>query len=226
MWVFCLVFIMGQNWFTPGSGSGLLVNGEPGEPFPIECLLRDYHYSVELIDDHGRCSVNISTQACYGACDTIDLGNAEGSPTAQQHVCVPTSTIRKTVDLTHCNRGVDTPLTSYTYLEATECGCRSCETTKFACLSRQYKVDEETSSSPSPSKRTSWGPYRNRKVPVPQGRIQPHPPGTDESFPDPFDLEEERYIGRNEIPRPKKPAVSKKIQQRRAVQENDDETFF
>jgi len=115
----------------------------------LACLLREYTFEAVLSDRRGhKCRGNITTNACYGWCDTCEIGSdisTDGNaPCVQQQVCGPDRTETKNVPLTTCDDDADQHIRRFIFIEALSCVCQKCDPTKMKCSRRTQKVDGET----------------------------------------------------------------------------------
>lgn len=109
--------------------------GEEAE-YPLGCHPMKFNLTFRQTDKAGRaCWGQVQTYACYGSCDTFELGTAGGQMTGRQDVCNYEAYEEKTALLTECEEGADPAARVYPYREALACKCRGCDPARTTCTS-------------------------------------------------------------------------------------------
>ncbi|KRZ59516.1 Glycoprotein hormone beta-5 [Trichinella nativa] len=102
---------------------------------PPRCQVRQYNFTAVKQDSNGKqCRGMVSTNACYGTCDTSEIGTHEFPYSAWKSVvCTYVKKKRQTAELTNCDDDVEPMTKYYHYLEAENCKCRRCKRPNMSC---------------------------------------------------------------------------------------------
>ncbi|KRY88990.1 Glycoprotein hormone beta-5 [Trichinella pseudospiralis] len=102
---------------------------------PQRCQVRQYNFTAVKQDSNGKqCRGMVSTYACYGTCNTSEIGTNEFPySTWKSVVCTYVKKKRQTVELTNCDNDVEPMTKYYHYLEAENCKCRRCKRPNMSC---------------------------------------------------------------------------------------------
>jgi len=103
--------------------------------YPLRCLVRQFNFTATVTDANGkRCRGQVSTKACFGSCDSYEVGTFEFPWIVRvQPVCNYDGVVMKEIRLSDCDPGVDNGALVYRFPEASSCSCAICDPREQAC---------------------------------------------------------------------------------------------